>query len=55
MEGFTGGDPEVTKGLGQLWADRANWPPEAQRQMQPFQIRPEVWNFIAKATQALKR
>jgi hypothetical protein len=54
VEGFTGGAPEVAKGLGKLWADRANWPAEAQRQMQPFQIRPEVRNFIAKAMQALK-
>lgn len=53
VEGFTGGAAEVTKGLGKLWADRANWPAEAQRQMQPFQIRPEVRNFIAKAMQAL--
>ncbi|MGP8243484.1 MAG: MerR family transcriptional regulator [Bryobacteraceae bacterium] len=54
VEGFTGGDPEVAKGLAKLWADRANWPAEAQRQMQPFQIRPEVWSFISKAMRELK-
>src|SRR5215471_2487308 len=26
LEGFTGGDPEVQKGLNRMWADKANWP-----------------------------
>jgi len=51
---FTGGDPEVTKGLGSLWADRANWPGEAKPQTEPFRIRPEVWDFISRSIQALK-
>jgi DNA-binding transcriptional MerR regulator len=49
VEGFTGGDPEVTQGLGKLWADRANWPDHAKQQTQPFRITREMWEFIAKA------
>jgi DNA-binding transcriptional MerR regulator len=26
IEAFTGGDPEITKGLGQLYADQGKWP-----------------------------
>jgi DNA-binding transcriptional MerR regulator len=54
VEGFTGGDAEVTQGLGNLWADRPNWPAEAKQQAEPFRIRPEVWSFISKAMQVLK-
>ena len=28
VSGFTGGDPEVTKGLNAMYADRENWPTE---------------------------
>jgi len=49
VEGFTGGDPEVTQGLGKLWADRANWPDHAKQQAQPLRITREMWEFIAKA------
>ncbi len=45
---FTGGDPQVASGLGKVWADRPNWPAEAQEQMQPF-AKKEVWEFIGKA------
>jgi len=48
VEGFTGGDPEITQGVARAWADRANWPPEAQEQARPF-IDKEVWSFIQKA------
>jgi DNA-binding transcriptional MerR regulator len=26
VRGFTGGDPEIQKGLNKMWADRPNWP-----------------------------
>jgi DNA-binding transcriptional MerR regulator len=46
LEGFTGGDPEVQKGLNKMWADKANWP-EAERNR--FHIKPEIQEFIVKA------
>ena len=49
---FTGADPEITKGLKSLYADKGNWPPQAQQQMQPFRITPEVWGFINRALAA---
>jgi DNA-binding transcriptional MerR regulator len=49
VEGFTGGDPEITQGVGKLWADHANWPDHAKRWSQPFRITREMWDFIAKA------
>lgn len=54
VEGFSGGDPEVTAGLGKLWADRANWPQSAQQWAQPFHITREMFDFIAKAMAAAK-
>ena len=48
VEGFTGGDREVTEGLGKLWADRANWPAQAKELAQPFRITREMWEFIAQ-------
>jgi DNA-binding transcriptional MerR regulator len=55
VEEFTGGDPEVTSGLKNLYADSANWPSQAKQQMQPFRISPEVWGFIKQAIAARKR
>jgi len=48
IEGFTGGDPEVTRGLGKVWADRGNWPASMKEQSAPF-VNPKVWEFIRKA------
>ena len=45
--GFTGGDPEVQKGLNKLYADQANWPATFQK---PFSD--DVWNFIRQAMTA---
>lgn len=53
VEGFTGGDPEVTKGLGKVWQDKSNWPTQAQAEAKPF-INPKVWEFIQKAMAAGK-
>ena len=47
VEGFTGGDPEVARGLGKAWADRPNWPGSLQQQTAPF-ANPKVWEFIHK-------
>jgi DNA-binding transcriptional MerR regulator len=52
VEGFTGGDPEVLKGLNKMWADKANWPAGPARQ---FTIKPETQAFIAAAMKAAKR
>lgn len=52
VEEFTGGDPEIASGLKNLYADSANWPGEAKRQMQPFRISPEVWGYINQAIAA---
>jgi MerR family transcriptional regulator, thiopeptide resistance regulator len=49
VEGFTGGDPEVSRGLGKAWADRANWPADTREQSAPF-VNPKVWEFIKKAS-----
>jgi DNA-binding transcriptional MerR regulator len=54
VEGFTGGNQEVTKGLGELWKDKANWPASAQQQMKPYG-NPKVWEFIQKAFAAGKK
>lgn len=51
LEGFTGGDPEIQKGLNKMWADRSNWP-EPQRNA--YAINPAVQAFIVKAMQAGK-
>jgi MerR family transcriptional regulator, thiopeptide resistance regulator len=48
VEGFTGGDPEVTKGLAAVWKDRANLPASTQQQMKPYS-NPKVHEFIQKA------
>ncbi len=46
VAGFTGGDPEIQKGLNAMYADQANWP---EGPKQSWQIRPEIQDFIAKA------
>lgn len=46
VEGFTGGDPEIQKGLNKMWADQRNWP-APQRDV--FAIKPQVQAFIARA------
>ncbi len=47
VEGFTGGDPDITASVGRVWADRANWP--ADMNTNAPVIKPEVWAFISKA------
>lgn len=50
VEGFTGGDPDVTASVGRVWADRANWP--ADMNTKAPSIKPEVWAFVARAQAA---
>ncbi len=47
VRGFTGGDPEVQKGLNKLYADQSNWPSNFQK---PFSD--EVWAYVQKAMAA---
>lgn len=53
VEGFTGGDPQITAGLSKLHQNRANWPANMQQRMQPFSNK-KVWEFIQKASAAGK-
>ena len=48
VEAFTGGDPDIAAGLGNVYAGQANWPAEAQQQMKPF-MKTEVWELMARA------
>jgi DNA-binding transcriptional MerR regulator len=46
LAGFTGGDPEIQKGLNKMWSDQQNWPaPQRER----YAIKPEIQEFIMKA------
>ncbi|MGH9628955.1 MAG: MerR family transcriptional regulator [Bryobacteraceae bacterium] len=48
VEGFTGGDPQISTGLKALYADRPNWPADFQQKMAPFSNN-RVWEFMNKA------
>jgi len=48
VQGFTGGDPEIQKGLNAMSADSANWPKAARK----YRIRPAIQAFIVKAMKA---
>jgi hypothetical protein len=50
VAGFTGGDPEVQKGLNKMWADKQSWPAEERSR---FQIDPRVQEFIVAAMKHL--
>ncbi|MGE5323501.1 MAG: MerR family transcriptional regulator [Actinomycetota bacterium] len=47
VTGFTGGDPEIQKGLNKLYADKGNWPAAFQK---PFSD--EVAEYMKKAMKA---
>ena len=53
VEGFTGGDLQITAGLSKMYQDRSNWPASMQQRMQPFNNK-KVWEFIQKAFAAGK-
>ena len=42
---FTGGNPEIQKGLNRMHADSANWPADKQQHA----VKPEIQAFIMKA------
>lgn len=46
VEGFTGGNREILKGLNALHNDQANWPQAVDRS---FAVKPELMEFIRKA------
>jgi MerR family transcriptional regulator, thiopeptide resistance regulator len=50
VRGFTGGDPEIQKGVNKLYSDQKIWPPNFQK---PFSD--EVQAFITKAIAAGRR
>ena len=54
ISGFTGGDPEIQKGLNKLWQDKDNWPAAERTKMAQFS-NPKVWEFIQKAMAAGKK
>jgi DNA-binding transcriptional MerR regulator len=54
VEGFTKGDPDVTQAVSNVWKDRAHWPEAAKQQAQPFQITPQMWQFIHSAGNCVK-
>ncbi len=50
VEGFTGGNPEVMKGLNKMYADRANWPSGGMdAEMQKSLPKPEYMAFVRAA------
>jgi MerR family transcriptional regulator, thiopeptide resistance regulator len=51
---FTGGDPEVTKGLNNIWKDPSGLPGATQERMKAFG-NPKVHEFIQKAFAAGKK
>jgi TipAS antibiotic-recognition domain len=48
---FTGGHPEIPKGLNQMYSDQDNWPAQPR---QADAIKPEIMDFLSKAMQAGK-
>jgi MerR family transcriptional regulator, thiopeptide resistance regulator len=50
VEGFTGSDPEIQKGLNKMWADQANWPAP---QRQSYGVKPEIQDFIMRAMKSI--
>jgi MerR family transcriptional regulator, thiopeptide resistance regulator len=51
VEQFTGGDPEIQKGLNAMWNDSASWPKDVKAQS--F-VRPELQAYMKKALAAKK-
>ena len=52
VAGFSGGDPEIQKGLNKMWADKANWPAQERER---FQVDPRLQAFIIQAMNATRR
>jgi DNA-binding transcriptional MerR regulator len=47
VAGFTGNDPEITKGLRKLYADPAGWHQQMKDHMEPFSD-PKIWAFMER-------
>jgi len=52
VDEFTGGDPEILKGLKAMWEDSKNWPEDVKK---GAITKPEAQEFIQKAVLAKKR
>ena len=51
VEQFTGGDPEVQKGINAMWADSANWSKDGEAAR--F-VKPEVHDYMVRVMRAHK-
>lgn len=51
VEQFTGGDPEIQKGVNAMWSDSANWPKENEAAR--F-VKPELHDYMVKVMRASK-
>jgi hypothetical protein len=49
---FTGGDPEILKGVKAMWEDRSNW--KRDNMSEKFN-KPAVQEFLRKAAEAKKQ
>lgn len=49
LAGFTGGDPEIQRGLNAMYADQDNWPAE---QRERYRIDPAIMEFMMAAMRA---
>ena len=52
VDEFTGGDPEILRGLTAMWNDRSNWPEGATR---GSFVKPEAQEFLRKAVVERKK
>lgn len=53
IQSFTQGDPEISKGLNNVWKNPSGLPAETQANMKPY-MNPKVHEFIQKAFAAAK-
>jgi len=54
IEGFTGGDPEISAGLKRVWADQPNWPESLQQHAAPFR-NPKILEFMGRVMNCGKK
>lgn len=45
VEEFTAGDPDITGGVGNVWANHHQWPDSLKQQARPY-TNPKVWEFM---------
>lgn len=51
IDEFTGGNPQIAQGVGNVWKDQSNWPADMKEQSAPFMDR-RVWEFIGRVQRA---